>query len=125
MLDRPVVVAARAAAREMSAQYGPRLEADIEEALRGGGTGPPDQYFDPVAAASLIVAVAQFAYQTYTQHKKDGRRPEAEPVVGAVRIERRRYTELTRAEEQIIEIVTAEVVRAAAENEPDGDAAGC
>lgn len=124
MLDRPVVVAARAAAREMSAQYGPRLEVDIEEALHGGEAGPPDQYLDPVAVAGLIVAVAQFAYLIYAQHKKDGCRPEAKQVVRAVHIERRKYTELTRAEEQIIEIVTIAVVRAAAEDEPDGDAAG-
>jgi hypothetical protein len=115
MVDKPVAVAARAAARQLTGLYGPRLEVDVEAALYGGEAAPPEQYLDLVALGGLIVAVAQFAYQVYCDHKKDGRKPDREQVTRAVRIERRKYTDLTRAEEQIIEIVTTEVIKAAEE----------
>jgi hypothetical protein len=113
MLDQTVTVAARAAARRLSGQYGPRLEVDVEAALDDGGAELPKQYFDQVALAGLIVAVAQFAYQVYRDHQKDRHKPDRDQVVYAVRVERLKYTDLTRAEEEIIEIVTAEVVKAA------------
>jgi hypothetical protein len=109
--DDAIAAAARAAARELAPQYGARLEADVEAALYSAGESrPPSQFFDPVALGSLIVAAAALAYQVYRDRKKDGEKPSKETVARAVRIERRRYSDLTAAEEKVIEIVSAEVV---------------
>ena len=86
---------------------------DVEAALYSDESEAPKQYVDPVALAGLIVAIAQFAYQVYKDRQKDGSKPDKGQVVRAVRIERCKYADVTRAEEEIIEVVTAEVIKAA------------
>jgi hypothetical protein len=111
MTDEVVTAAARAAARELAPQYGARVEADVEAALYSAGKSePPPQFFDPIALGGLIVAIATLAYQVYSDRKKDGHKPSKDTVARAVRVERRKYSDLTAAEEKIIEIVSAEII---------------
>jgi hypothetical protein len=111
MTDEVVAAAARAAARELAPQYGARVEADVEAALYSAGKSePPPQFFDPIALGGLIVAIATLAYQVYSDRKKDGHKPSKDTVARAVRVERRKYSDLTAAEEKIIEIVSAEII---------------
>ena len=58
-MNDPVAVAARAAAQQLEAEAGPGLAAEVEAVLatRESPSAPP-QYVDPVALASLIVAIA-------------------------------------------------------------------
>jgi hypothetical protein len=108
----PVVAeAARAAARQLAARYGPRVEAEVEATLYAEEEGPPPQFVDPVAVGGLIVAIATLAYQIYSDHKKQGEKPTRDAIERRVRVERRREVDLTAAEEKIIEIVSAEIVQ--------------
>jgi hypothetical protein len=123
MADDPVATASRAAARRLAGRYGPRLAADVEAALvagmrrDGGEAKPPARYvIDPIELAGLIVAIAAFAYQVYSDRKKQGHTPDQESMTRTVRIERRRYREITSADEEVIEIVTTEVIRAAGDH---------
>lgn len=107
-----VAEAARAAAQQLIPQYGPRVTAEVEAALYAPGEpGPPQQYFDPVAIGALILAVAQFAYQVYSDRKKKGEKPTRDTVARAVRVEWRKETDLSAGAEKVIEIVSAEIVQ--------------
>jgi hypothetical protein len=59
---------------------------------------------------SLIVAAAQFAYQIYSEHKKNGEKASKESLARTIRVEWRKETDLTTGAEKVIEIVTAEIV---------------
>jgi hypothetical protein len=109
----PVVAeAARAAARQFVAQYGVRVEAEVEAALHSEGEGEaklPGQYADPIAVASLIVAIATFLYPIYSDWKKQhGGKPAKDDLARKGRVEWRREHELTKDGEKIIEILSAE-----------------
>jgi hypothetical protein len=58
-MNDPVAIVARAAAPQLAAEAGPGLVAEVEAVLatRDSPSAPP-QYIDPVAVASLIVAIA-------------------------------------------------------------------
>jgi hypothetical protein len=79
MADDPVATASREAARQLAQEYGPRLAADVEVALHNRGEAkPPSQYADPIAIASLIVAIATFLYPIYSDWKKQGHKADGE-----------------------------------------------
>jgi len=125
VIDPVVAAAARATARELRPQFGARVEADVEAALYSGGEDqPPAQFFDPVALGGLIVAIATLAYQVYSDRKKEGHKPARETLARAVRVERRTYSDLTGAEEKIIEIVSAEIITLGEDELPVTAAAG-
>jgi hypothetical protein len=109
--DPVVAEAARAAARQLAPQYGPRAEAEVEAALRAGGEdGPPRQFNDWVAIGSLIVSAAALAWQVYRDLKKPDEKPTQDAVTRRARVEWRKETDLTSGAEKIIEIVTAEII---------------
>ena len=112
MSYEPVVAeAARAAAKQLVPEYGARVEAEVEAVLHGADSRKSsNQFIDPVAVGGLIVAIAQLAYQIYSDHKKKGEKPAKDVVERRVRVERRREVDLTAAEEKIIEIVSAEII---------------
>jgi hypothetical protein len=116
MIDDVAAEAARAASAELGPQYGPRLEAEVETAIYANGADPagerkaPDQYFDPVALGALIVSIAQFGYQVYKDQKKKGHRSTRDDIAQAIRIQRRKRTDLTGEEIELIEIVSAKII---------------
>jgi hypothetical protein len=111
VINDAVAKLARAAAGELVPQYGPRLAADTEAAIHAGGQRTAlDQYFDPVALGALIVAIAQFGYQVYTDRKNKGQQPTREAIAQAIRIERRKHNHLTGEEAEIIDIVSAKII---------------
>jgi len=104
--------AARATAKELAPQYGQRLEAGVEAALYSTGESkPPSQYFDPVAVGSLIVSIATLAWQIYSDRKKQGEKPTKDTMARVLRLERSKSIDLTAAEENIIEMVSAEIIK--------------
>jgi hypothetical protein len=118
MTDAVVASAAVAAARQLAAQFGlPRLPLDVEAAISSSTTkGPPGQFVDPVALGSLIVSIAGLAWQVYC-NKNDGSRPTRETLTRTVQVQWRNSSELTGAEHKIIEVVAAEIIKAAGNDE--------
>lgn len=107
------------AARQLAVQFGlPRLPLDVEAALHSReGTPQPGRFVDPVALASLIVSIAGLAWQIYSDKKKEGEKPNRDTLARIVRIRRRESSDLTGAEEKIIEVVAAEIIKAAGDDE--------
>jgi uncharacterized membrane protein YebE (DUF533 family) len=118
--DLAVADAARAAARRLGPQLGcAGLEVEVEAALhRHGAAGRQDSYVDVVALGSLIVSIAALAYQVYNDHRKQqGRRPRRSTLVRIIRVRRQEPGGLMAAEETIIEVVAAEIIKAAGDDE--------
>ena len=111
MIDDGAAAAARAAAQELATKYGSRLVVDVEARIHADGERRASrQFVDPVAVGALIVAIAQFGYQVYTDRKSKGQRPARETIAQAIRIERREHGDLSDTETEIIEIVSAKIV---------------
>jgi hypothetical protein len=64
----------------------------------------------PVTLGALIVAIAQFGYQVYTDRKKKAKSQPARPIAQALRIERRKHTDRTGEEAEVIDIVKAKII---------------
>ena len=116
MINEEVAGVARAAAGELAPRYGPRLTAYVEAAIHADeghqdpGQKAPGQYVDPIALGALIVAIAQFGYQVYTDHKKKGQQPTREQIAQAMRIERPKHSDLTGEETEVIDIISAKII---------------
>jgi uncharacterized membrane protein YebE (DUF533 family) len=124
--DAVIATAARAAAAELAGELGrPTLEVDVEVALYALARNPgedarPARFADPVAVAGLILALAQFAYQAYTdQRKKHRRKPSRESVTREVRIRQWENDEIPRSRQRILDVVIREVIEAAEEEDDD------
>jgi uncharacterized membrane protein YebE (DUF533 family) len=120
-----IATAARAAAAELAGELGrPTLEVDVEVALYALARNPgedarPARFADPVAVAGLILALAQFAYQVYSdQRKKHPRKPSRESVTREIRIRQWENGEAPKSQQRIVDIVIREVIKAA---EEEGD----
>lgn len=107
--------AARAAAEQLAADYGPGLAADVEAALYAEGTAQrPGQYIDPVSVGSLIVAIATLAWTVYSGLRKKTPEPAPGVVARHVRAELREHSGTSQQEtERITEIVVTEIIQAA------------
>jgi hypothetical protein len=114
VVSNAVAAVARAAAGEMTPRHGPRLAAAVEAAIHADGghqeQKTPGLYIDPIALGALLVAIAQFGYQVYTDRKDRGQQPTREAIAQAIRIERRKHSELTGEETEVIDIVSAKVI---------------
>jgi hypothetical protein len=117
--DQVIAMAAVAAARELAGPFGrPLLQLDVETALRSRETAEqPGQFVDPVALGSLFVSIASLAWQVYCDKKKGGDKPTQDTLTRIVRIRRRETSDLSGAEEKIIEIVAGEIIKAAGDEE--------
>lgn len=125
MSSAVIATAARAAAAELAGELGqPTLEVDVEVALYARARNPaedarPPRFADPVAVAGLVLALAQFAYQVYTdQRKKHHRKPSRESVTREIRIRRWESGEVPKSQQRIVDVVIREVIKAA---EEEGD----
>ena len=120
-MNDPVGIAARAAAQHLQAEAGPGLVAEVEAVLatRESPSAPP-QYADPIALASLIVAIASLAWTVYTDLRKRTARPTADVVARTVRVIRHDQGQAD-APDRIVEVVVTETIRtAAAQERPKG-----
>ena len=119
-MNDPVGMAARAAAQQLQADTGPGLVAEVEAVLatRKSPSAPP-QYVDPIALASLIVAVASLAWTVYTDLRKRTAKPAAEVVARTVRVTRRDQGQPA-APNHIIEVVVTETIHVADQERTDG-----
>jgi hypothetical protein len=116
-MNDPIGFAARAAAQQLQAEAGPGLVAEVEAVLatRESPSAPP-QYIDPVALASLIVAIASLAWTVYTDLKKRTAQPPAEVIARTVRVSRRDQGQAD-APDHVVEVIVTETIRAAAAQE--------
>ena len=111
----PAADGARAAAQRLASAHGARLQADVEAALHAHGTDqvPPDQYTDPVAIASLIVATASLAWTIYRDLRANHATPlTPEHLTRRVRTTLRETRTLDDSTDQVIEITVEETLRA-------------
>lgn len=114
----PIAAAARAAAEQLTADYGHGLATDVEAALRARGIAQrPSQYLDPVSVASLIVAIATLAWTVYSDQRRKTSDPPPSVVARHVRAELREHSSSTGISQQeigrITEIVVTEIIQAA------------
>ncbi len=118
-MNDPVGTAARAAAQQLQAGAGPGLVAEVEAVLatRESPAAPP-QYADPVALASLIVAIASLAWTVYTDLKKRTAKPSPEVVTRTVRVGLRDQGHA--AADHVLEVVVTETIWAADQEHPEG-----
>ncbi len=125
MIDDAVAGVARAVSGELAPRYGTRLVADVEAGIYANNgrqaqeQEEPGQYLDPVALGALIVAIAQFGYQVYTDRKNKGQQPTREAIAQAIRIERRKYSDLTGEEAEVIDIISRKIIEHADEKLPE------
>ena len=112
-MNDPVAIAARAAAQQLEDEAGSGLMTEVEAILatRESQSAPP-QYVDPVALATLIVAIAGLAWTVYSDLRKRTAKPSAEVIARTVRVIRRDQGQ-DDAPEHVIEVVVTEAIRAA------------
>jgi hypothetical protein len=110
--DQDVAAVARATAGWLAPRYGPRLVTEVEAGIYGDDEqSPPGQYVDPVALGSLIVSIAALGWQIGSDLVKRGEKPVPDGLAQRIRVERRLESDVTNAEEKIVEIVSIEVVK--------------
>jgi hypothetical protein len=115
----PAADAARSAAVILAPDLGPGLPAEVEAALYASATTRgPDQY-DPIAiaglgiaAASLIVIVAQLAWTILSDQRKHTAEPSHESISRQVRITLRQQDLILPAgTDHITDVVITETIR--------------
>jgi hypothetical protein len=116
-MNDPIGIAARSAAQQLQAEARPGLVAEVEAVLatRQSPSAPP-QYADPIALASLIVAIASLAWTVYNDLKKRTGQPAAEVVARTVRVTRRDQGQPA-TPDHIVDVVITETIRAVAAQE--------
>lgn len=110
MADDSVEQVAWAAAAQLEAEFGPRTETEVESALRARAATRDAEQYDLVAIGALIVAIAQFAYSVYSDHRKkspDASRGVTEHVL---RTEISREFEMTATNARITDVVVRQIL---------------
>jgi hypothetical protein len=112
-----IAAAARAAADQLTASYGPSLTAEVEAALHAKDARErPAEYFDPISLGGLIVAIATLAWTIYSDQRKTTPAPSPDAVAQAVRVELRTHNGAYPEEhERITSIVVTEILKNARE----------
>jgi hypothetical protein len=121
LMSDPVAIVARAAAQQLEAENGPGLVTEVEAVLatRVSPSAPP-QYVDPVALASLVVAIAGLTWTVYQDLKKRTPKPSADIIARTIRVTRRDQGQAD-APDHVVEVVVTEAVRVAADQERTED----
>ena len=109
----PAGDAARSAAAILAPDLGPNLPAEVEAALAARDTQQrPDQYFDPIGLASLIVSIATLAWTIYDGQREYASEPERSEIEREVRIiVRDQDMTMPTGTERVIEVVATEIIR--------------
>ena len=119
-MSDPIGTAAWAAAQRLETEARPGLVAEVEAVLAARDpAAPPSQYVDPVALASLIVAIASSAWTVYTDLRKRTARPAPAVVARAVRVKLRDSGHTV--PDELVEVVVTETVQAGADQDDAGD----
>jgi hypothetical protein len=107
----PAAAAARASATILAPDLGPNLPTEVEGALAARDKEQrPDQYFDPISIASLIVSIATLAWTIYNDQRNRTPDPPPSSIARQVRITLRdQDTPLPRDIEHITEVVATEI----------------
>jgi hypothetical protein len=112
-MDDPVGDIARATAQRLAPEHGERLQAEVEAALyaRIRTRGAEQYVIDPIALASLIVAIATLAWTIYSDLRKE--KPDIAPQVAEreLRVELRRFGGQGPERDRVDEIIVTEIVR--------------
>jgi hypothetical protein len=111
-MDDPVGDIARAAAQRLAPEHGERIQAEVEAALSARETPRAvEQFVDPIALGSLIVAIATLAWTIYSDLRKE--KPDVAPEVAEreLRVELRRFGEGGPERDRVDEIIVTEIVR--------------
>jgi hypothetical protein len=111
-MDDPVGDIARAAAQRLAPEHGERIQAEVEAALSARETPRAvEQFVDPIALGSLIVAIAMLAWTIYSDLRKE--KPDVAPEVAEreLRVELRRFGEGGPERARVDEIIVTEIVR--------------
>jgi hypothetical protein len=108
--DNPVERAARAAARQLAGELGPRTEAQVEMALLARSSDREVTQYDPVAIAALIVAIAQLAWDVFDRLRVKEPTTSREVAERVIRTEIRREFEITTDSTKIIDVVVREII---------------
>ena len=111
----PAATAARAVATALATAH-PSLPADVEAALAARhATRRHNQFFDPIALATLIVTTAQLAWTIYTDRRDHAAEPPPpQALARQVRIAlREQDIALPEGTEHITEIIATEITRQA------------
>lgn len=103
----------RAAAARLEDTYGPDLPTQVEAELHRGPDAAPDQYFDPISIAALILGIAQLAWTVYHDLRKSNQsEPDPQVVTRTVRIQLDHPSNLGPQERaHVIEVTVEEVLR--------------
>lgn len=102
---------ARAAAERLGAVFGEGVVVDVESVLHQDADGRPGTFVEPVAIATLIVAVAQLAWMVFADLRVPGQpEPVPEVVARAVRVRLDHPTDLSAQDKALVIEVTVEEV---------------
>lgn len=120
-MSDPVEEGARAAARRLAAQYGSQLPAEVETALRKRYVpASHDQYLDPVALGSLIVAIATLAWTVYSGRRTKTAAPSSDAITREVRAQLSQTRNLNAdSHAEIITITIHETLKFVTDNQQD------
>ncbi|HCT77523.1 MAG TPA: hypothetical protein DGG94_13040 [Micromonosporaceae bacterium] len=112
-MDDPIAEIARATAQRLTTRHGYQLSTELEVALRTRQTTPAnDRYGDPVAIASLIIAIATLTWTIYSDLKKATPSPPPETIARTTRIRLRETHNVdTMTSNSIIDIAVEETIR--------------
>jgi hypothetical protein len=110
MADDPVEQIAWAVAAQLEAEFGPRTETEVEAALRARAGKREAELYDLVAIGALIVAIAQFAYSVYSDHRKKSPDASREVAEQVVRTEISREFEMTATNARITDVVVRQIL---------------
>ena len=110
MADDPVEQIAWAVAAQLEAEFGPRTETEVEAALCARAATRGAEQYDLVAIGALIVAIVQFAYSVYSDHRKKS--PDASPEAAEhlMRTEISREFEITDTNTRITDVVVMQII---------------
>ncbi|WP_422769980.1 tetratricopeptide repeat protein [Plantactinospora sp. WMMC1484] len=82
----PIDQIARAAAQQLSAEYGQDLVSEVEAALSAQENRDTDRYLEPMDVANLVVSIASLVWSVYLGLRQDKARPSSEVVARTVRV---------------------------------------
>lgn len=112
----PIAIAARAAARRLETGGQEGLRAEVEAALAARQLrSAPSRYSDLVSLASLVIAIANLAWNVYSDQRERTSQPTVEDVAREVRNSRGEIG--PEAPHELVEVVVVEVIRVAEDSD--------
>ncbi|MBB5874579.1 hypothetical protein F4553_008013 [Allocatelliglobosispora scoriae] len=114
MTTEPVAAIARNVAQHLTTDHNPALIHQVEAALHqrtATAPTPPARYTDPVAIASLIVAIATVAWTVYNDLRKETPRPPIATITRTIRLQLDETHTIDDTTRRIIDITAEETIK--------------